>query len=41
LQKTHVVDDALAGVDATHEIRERGIVYFESVTENRSRFGID
>jgi hypothetical protein len=31
LQKTHVVDDALPGVDATHEIRERGIVYFESV----------
>jgi hypothetical protein len=33
-QKSPVVDDAVAGIDATHEIREERIVYFECVTEN-------
>ena len=40
-QKASVVDDALATFDATHEVSERGIVDFESVTQNISRSGIE
>jgi hypothetical protein len=40
LQKPMVVDDSFACVDATHEVSERRIVYFESVTENSTRSGI-
>lgn len=41
MQKSLYVYDALAGVDATHEVGERGIVDREYVTKNVSRYCID